>query len=341
MAIATSGPTGRSASSSPEGPARFVFSTDDLPERDRLAILREVIGRHVTRQEIDPVPDHPLCVRTKALQLPGLFAYWSRSSPTTLRRSREFLSDGNSNLLFQWSSCTRSAQHLGRDLVLGPGEAVLFSCADTRATTATEPEFDTIVLSVPRASLAASLRQLDASLAQPIPANSGPLGLLLGYLNLLYERAPIDAGLDELVTAHVCDLLAVTFGATRDAGEAAKMGGLRAARLEAIRKTIRAKLLDCTMSEAEVAAHHRVTPRYLQMLFEREGTTFTEFVCEERLARARRMLLSPRSCGRTIAEIAFECGFGDISYFNRKFRQRFGNTPRDVQKNRIDGRLEQ
>jgi hypothetical protein len=35
--------------SSPEGPAKFCFSTDDLPARDRLAILCEVIGKHVAR----------------------------------------------------------------------------------------------------------------------------------------------------------------------------------------------------------------------------------------------------------------------------------------------------
>jgi AraC-like DNA-binding protein len=42
------------------------------------------------------------------------------------------------------------------------------------------------------------------------------------------------------------------------------------------------------------------------------------------------MLASPRFCGRKIADIAFSCGFGDISYFNRKFRQRFGASPREV-----------
>jgi AraC-like DNA-binding protein len=66
------------------------------------------------------------------------------------------------------------------------------------------------------------------------------------------------------------------------------------------------------------------------MLFEEEGTTFTEFVLEERLGYARRLLASPRSAGRKIIDIAFTCGFGDVSYFNRAFRARFGTTPSDV-----------
>jgi AraC-like DNA-binding protein len=64
------------------------------------------------------------------------------------------------------------------------------------------------------------------------------------------------------------------------------------------------------------------------MLFQDEGKTFSEFVCEARLQRARRMLASPRFCGRKIADIAFSCGFGDISYFNRKFRERYSASPR-------------
>jgi AraC-like DNA-binding protein len=34
--------------------------------------------------------------------------------------------------------------------------------------------------------------------------------------------------------------------------------------------------------------------------------------------------------GLTISTIAFNCGFGDLSYFNRCFRHRFGATPSEV-----------
>jgi AraC-like DNA-binding protein len=42
------------------------------------------------------------------------------------------------------------------------------------------------------------------------------------------------------------------------------------------------------------------------------------------------MLLSPRFAGRRIAEVAYEVGFNDLSYFNRSFRRRFGLSPREV-----------
>jgi AraC-like DNA-binding protein len=73
------------------------------------------------------------------------------------------------------------------------------------------------------------------------------------------------------------------------------------------------------------------------MLFEHEGTTFTEFVRQARLDRAHRMLVDPRMADRSISAIAFDVGFGDLSYFNREFRRRFGQTPSDV---RAAGRLD-
>jgi AraC-like DNA-binding protein len=31
-----------------------------------------------------------------------------------------------------------------------------------------------------------------------------------------------------------------------------------------------------------------------------------------------------------VSSIAFDVGFGDLSYFNRTFKKRFGATPREV-----------
>jgi len=73
-----------------------------------------------------------------------------------------------------------------------------------------------------------------------------------------------------------------------------------------------------------------VTPRYLQRLFEREGTTFSSFLLCQRLKRARHMLCRPEFAERAVSSIAYDAGFGDLSHFNRCFRRLYGITPRDV-----------
>jgi AraC-like DNA-binding protein len=69
---------------------------------------------------------------------------------------------------------------------------------------------------------------------------------------------------------------------------------------------------------------------YVRKLFESEGSSFSECVLGERLIRAHRMLTDPRFADRSIASAAFDAGFGDVSYFNRSFRRRFGATPSEI-----------
>jgi AraC-like DNA-binding protein len=53
-------------------------------------------------------------------------------------------------------------------------------------------------------------------------------------------------------------------------------------------------------------------------------------VLAQRLARAHRTLLDPRRESEKISVVAYDCGFGDVSYFNRAFRRHFGAAPSDI-----------
>jgi AraC-like DNA-binding protein len=81
---------------------------------------------------------------------------------------------------------------------------------------------------------------------------------------------------------------------------------------------------------AALAARHGVTPRYIQKLFESEGTTLSRFVLRQRLDSVHRMLTDPRHAGLSIGALAYSAGFGDLSTFNREFRRCYGATPSDV-----------
>ena len=124
--------------------------------------------------------------------------------------------------------------------------------------------------------------------------------------------------------------MALGVGAMRDAAEVAHGRGLRAARLQEIKHDIDRHLDQPDLSVAALAFRHGCTPRFIQRLFEAEGTTFTEYVLTRRLARAHRLLSDPRRAGDKISTIAFDAGFSDLSYFNRAFRERYGDTPSSV-----------
>src|SRR5262245_1735561 len=107
---------------------------------------------------------------------------------------------------------------------------------------------------------------------------------------------------------------------------------VRAARLRAIKADIVTSLDRGDMSVETLAARHGVTPRYVQILFNREATTCTEFVRSQRLALAHRMLIDPHLAHRSITSVAFDVGFNDLSYFNRLFRRRFGCPPSQLRR---------
>jgi AraC-like DNA-binding protein len=97
-----------------------------------------------------------------------------------------------------------------------------------------------------------------------------------------------------------------------------------------IKEDIANRLDQPGLSVAIIAARHRIKPRWVQRLFESEGKTFTEYVLAQRLVRAYRLLTDPRHANQKVSTIALDVGFGDLSYFNRAFRRRYGMTPSEL-----------
>ncbi|MBN9267807.1 MAG: helix-turn-helix transcriptional regulator [Hyphomicrobium sp.] len=177
-------------------------------------------------------------------------------------------------------------------------------------------------------SAIAPLANVESAAAQCIRGNTEALSLLRSYVANLPERIA-DPQLGRLSAAHIYDLIALAIGTTAEGGEIASRRGVRAARLEAIKADL---IGNATLSLDQLAARQGISPRYVQMLFEEAGTTFSDFVLERRLEAARRMLTSPRYSTWSITTIALEAGFGDLSHFNRRFKQRYRMTPGDMRR---------
>ncbi len=66
------------------------------------------------------------------------------------------------------------------------------------------------------------------------------------------------------------------------------------------------------------------------------GTTPMQYVKQSRLNKAAELL---RNSSITAKAAALECGFHDISYFTKSFREQMGCTPKEYQKTELDKRL--
>src|SRR6516165_3918232 len=187
-----------------------------------------------------------------------------------------------------------------------------------------------IGIRVPRGAVALLLGRLDETPLSLVPPRTEALNLLVTYASALAETLPLATPeLQRLAVGHMHDLVAATIRATRDGRAIAEGRGIAAARLQAIMTSISTHLGEGDLSVTEIARRHRVTPRYVHKLFENEGLTFSSFVLGQRLSRAHRLLSNPHLADRNISSVAFDVGFGDLSYFNRTFRRRYGVTDRD------------
>jgi AraC-like DNA-binding protein len=307
------------------------FSTADIPERDRVAVWREVIGRKVVRVDIEPLHDRPFHVDARLYGLPGVGIMSAQMSEFRLARSPALVADGNDDLrLAVNTSGAETVVQRGRELALGAGDAILVSMAETGSILRSSPG-QRFGFNIPLNVLAPLVTDVEDAAVRLIPRDTPALRLLMSYVGVLRDEAAMATPeLRRLVAAHIHDLVALALGATRDAEAVAQGRGARAARLRAIRLDIAENLGRGDFSIDLVARRHRLGTRYIQRLFETDGTTFSEFVIGQRLSRSHRMLSNPRLANRTIGDIAGACGFSDPSYFGRCFRRFYGVTPSDV-----------
>jgi AraC-like DNA-binding protein len=305
--------------------ASFRLTTQGLPPARGLATLQEVF-RSKVQLNLEASPDQPMAADMTVHGLPGLrLARMASSMDVRLERERAMLADGEDDVcLIVKTGGGLSIRQRQQETVARDGDAVLLVYRE-----AARLEFQSMTytaIRVPFAALSPFVRQIGRAAGRCIPRESPALQVLQAYLSHL-PASMSDPKLSALVATHAYDLMALALETDGDARALARQRGLRAARFQMI--TAELARSPATTLDA-VARQQGVTPRYIQMLFEEAGTTFTGFVLECRLERARNLLTSPRYRDWSITAIALEAEFGDISHFNRRFRQRYGMTPSDM-----------
>lgn len=246
--------------------------------------------------------------------LPGLNLATCFAAGSRLEWTAERAGTGSGCLLLRPVGEPMRAHQGGASFDLAAGEAILLSLARPfRCEVSPRQRLDQMFVSPAFMPAAASapwrIGAQDPTLQLLVHYGGA---ILLGHLTLATEPQA------RMMAHHIRDLLGIMLRPGDEDGAGAD------GRLASIKQRVGLELPNRALGVELVAQAHGVSARTVQKLFEAEGTTFTSYVLESRLAAARERLLAS---DESVSGIAFACGFGDLSYFNRVFRRRFGLSP--------------
>jgi len=306
----------------------LFLSTTTLPARDRLPVWREVFGQTMVRLDIEPVKGTSFHAEGTLDVLPGAAFAAVTTTPVRVSRTRKLIAEDMADMAFiVIADVPLHFTQQGREQLLDAGDAI-FLRGSEQSVIQSRDRAKFLNISVPIDDLTArgaDCRDLSLTV---VNRQSDLLGLLSSYVHLLQPRQkPLSEALGGIAAGHIRDLMAAMLGSGDPPGH--ERGGVRSARLRAIKADIGRHLGEPGLSIDVIAMRHRISPRYVRKLFQEEQTTFSDFVLRLRLERSRDLLRSPGEAISTIAAIAHAAGFNNLSYFNRTFRRRYGMTPSD------------
>jgi AraC-like DNA-binding protein len=187
------------------------------------------------------------------------------------------------------------------------------------------------LISLPAPALAPVFGDSSKLIGLKLDRTRPELRLLIAYLNAIHQTSGLrDERTRSVIGKQVGDLVGTAVGRGRDAVKEEVCRGVRAARYRLARAEIGKRLSEPMLNGERIARAIDVSERYLQRLFEENGTTVTAHILDERLKLARAVLADRARDTESIAAIAYACGFSDVTHFNRSFRRKYGETPSSV-----------
>jgi AraC-like DNA-binding protein len=313
--------------------APILLTSDAFDERDRFDAWREELMLRVMRVDVDVPDKRSFHTRLRVLILPNVSIIERRSTPSVVRPTAELVRDGDDSLVFSlpWRKSIE-ARGSAAEARVAPGEAIIHSLNEITCSRAPQG-FRGVSLRIARKTARSVAPDAERRLNRAIPVDRSAAVILQSYLvSLVSTEGGLSPSVATLADRHLRELLANIFDPEGDLARAGVYGGVKAARLQAVVEDIATRVTDPDLSAATVGRRLGLSERYVQQLLEGAGLSFSAYVRDLRLRRARQLLRDPLTRELRVADIAAMVGFNDLSHFNRMFRLQFGEKPTDARR---------
>lgn len=273
--------------------------------------------------------DSPIYFESAAASIGCVNYGLANASAFEMTRSRPLLVDGRDDVCILTTETGLHVEFADDSFCVRPGGAAVLSKARAYRFVHAAPGISACVL-VPHARLSLLVPRLEeAPMANLAPDTPG-LELLFGYVRSVAFSETATTDIRSKSASHILDLIASILDPQREVKDYTDSESLAEARYEAIKRSVLDNLMRPGLSREKIARLHGLSERSVQRLFEQAGDSFSDFVRRERLAQALSKLRDPSEADRRILSIALDCGFNDITTFNRAFRRAYGMSPTEV-----------
>ncbi|CAL9334783.1 Transcriptional activator NphR [Streptomyces sp. enrichment culture] len=223
---------------------------------------------------------------------------------------------------------TSALRQDGRDAVLRPGDLAV---CDLRRPFSFEQRqrFHLHLLRVPERALGRSGSRVDRLTGRAVPARSGVAALLLPFVSSLVAQAGrTSASTADQLAGTFADLLA-TLVDEHTHGNRPEPATTRQDLVRRVRDYIDANLRDPDLSPARIAAAHRISVRYLHLLFEDQETTVHRLVLRRRVEQCAGEIARRGTATMSLSAVVRAWGFQNVAQFSRSFKAVHGYSFRD------------
>ncbi|MFI8192009.1 helix-turn-helix domain-containing protein [Streptomyces sp. NPDC085946] len=308
-----------------------MVSTESLPDAERAPAWERAVRHWLA----------PLSVSAPPSARPFEGALWSsdlgyvrvlsvRADPLRLSRTTRLVTaapDDRVALVAQVSG-TAALHQDGRSTAVRPGELALCDLRRPFSFEQREP-FRLQVLCVPGHALGGSGSRAHRVTGRAVPTGEGVAALLGPFLSALVARAHRVAGpVGDRLAGNAADLLATLIDEQSPDGRLPGPAPREQLRT-LIRRYIDDNLRNPDLSPARIAEAHRISVRYLHLLFEDEETTVRRLIQRRRTEACARELVRRGTATPTISAVARGWGFRNVAHFSRSFKAVYGHPPRD------------
>jgi len=314
-----------------------LFSTNDLPEKDRLAAWREDISVIFDLESAPGVDCDPFHATFDLYHFGrSVLARLTASPGRYVRSTRKAARDGMDSILLQLFLEGGVQFGVGRRTTYAEaGDIVVFDLAQPVDNINRKFRHITCVWSRP--AIEAVVPNIGRWHGLSLPRDNPCVVLLRQHMISSYDLAPQFTPQEGLRVEEAT--LALAGAALTETGlpkEPIKTPAIAEVLTYQIKRYIRENLGSADQTPDQIACRFGISRRHLYQLLEPIGG-IARYQRHLRLQRCLADLQNPEQAHFQISEIAFRWGFRHPATFNRNFRSTFGITPGEARNRNHDG----